>query len=186
MTAIPHPAAILLLVLLLGPAAAQAQTAPPAQESAGQEPSARELGAAMGQVMEQMGRMMGGMAQSMGGSMQRMLDAMQKEAGLQGGKNEHIEGKLAFLKAELKITPAQEKAWESFAAAMRKAAAMTLPGGAGAGATLPERMDSQARLLQGRLAMLQAKKDAIDRLYAVLSAEQKTSADDLIEQIGLV
>lgn len=184
-------AAILLSAALLLPTALPAQTAPTKpsdRESSTQEPSARELGETMGQVMEQMGRMMGNMAQNMGGSMQRMLDAVQKEAGLRGRQDEHIEGRLAFLRAELQIASAQENAWNAFADAMRKASAMkpAAAGTDGRGSTLPERLDGQARQLQGRLAMLEAKKAAIDRLYGHLDSRQKTLADDLIEQIGLV
>ena len=192
MSAIPHHAAILLLGFLLIPAVPLAQTAPPQQGQSERapstrEPSARELGESMGQVMEQMGRMMGNMAQSMGGSMQRMMDAVQREAGLRDRKDEHIEGKLAFLKAELQITSAQETAWNAFADAMRKAVAMKPAAGReGRGGTLPERLDDQTRSLEGRLAVLQAKKAAIDRLYGHLDSRQKTLADDLIEQIGLV
>lgn len=182
-----RPALFLLLAsLLAAPAALHAQATPPRNEETGREPSMQELGEAMGKVMEQMGQMMGSMAQTMGGSMQRMMDAIQKETGLRGKQDEHIEGKLAFLKAELQITAAQEGAWKSFADAMRKAAAMKPPGPGSGGGTLPERLDDQARLLEGRLAVLQAKKAAIDRLYAQLDSKQKSMADDLIEQIGLV
>lgn len=175
-------AALLSAALLLPPAAAQTPKAEPPDR----EPTARELGEAMGEAMGQMGRMMGDMAQTMGGTMQRMLDAMQKERDLQEQQNRHIEGKLAFIRAELQIAPAQEKAWADFADAMRKAAA-TRPAETGSrGATLPERLDRQTRQLEDRLAALQAKKSAIDRLYSHLDAKQKTLADDLIEQIGLV
>lgn len=190
MSAVPHPAVLLVLGLLLSPATAQAQTSPssPPPPQSEREPSMRELGAMMGQMMGQMGAMMGDMAQTMGGSMQRMMERMQKE-GLQDPKNQHIEGKLAFLKAELQITSAQENAWNAFADSMRKAVAMkpaNAAGREGGGATLPERMDDQTRLLQHRLAVMQAKKAAIDRLYTQLDSKQKSMADDLIEQIGLV
>lgn len=195
MSATPRPAVLLVLGLLLIPAASQAQTSPssppPAQserEPTMREPSMRELGAMMGQMMGQMGAMMGDMAQTMGGSMQRMMERMQKE-GLQDPKNQHIEGKLAFLKAELQITSAQENAWNVFADSMRKAVAMkpaNAAGREGGGATLPERMDDQTRQLEWRLAVLQAKQAAIAKLYTQLDAKQKTLADTLIEQIGLV
>lgn len=183
-------AAILLLAATLIPLPSAAQTAPPPQgqserEPAAREPSMREMGAAMGQIMGQMGQMMGEMAQTMGGTMQRMMEKMQKE-GLSDPKTEHIEGKLAFLKAELQITAAQESAWTGFADAMRKAVAIKTTAREGRGATLPERMDDQTRALEGRLAVLQAKQAAIQKLYTQLDAKQKTLADDLIEQIGLV
>jgi hypothetical protein len=183
-----HPALVFLLAwLLAAPAPLHAQTTPPRDQDgpSEREPTMRELGAMMGQMMGQMGEMMGDMAQNMGSTMQRMMERMQKEGSLRDPKNEHIEGKLAFLKAELQITSSQENAWAGFADAMRKAAAMKPPGREG-GATLPERMEDQTRMLQHRLAVMQAKKTAIDKLYAQLDARQKGLADDLIEQIGLV
>lgn len=177
----------LAAALLAAPAAlfAQAAAPPPRNEQGEREPSMREMGAMMGQMMGQMGEMMGDMAQTMGSTMQRMLERMQKD-GLQDPKNQHIEGKLAFLKAELQITSAQETAWASFADAMRKAAAIKAPAHEGRAATLPERLDDQARQLEWRLSVLQAKQAAIDALYTQLDAKQKTLADDQIEQIGLV
>lgn len=178
-------AAILFAALPFAPA--QAQTAPrePGAESE-REPSMRELGAMMGQMMGQMGAMMGDMAQTMGGTMQRMIERMQREGGLSDPKNEHIEGKLAFLKAELQITAAQENAWKTFADAMRKAAAIRPVTREGRGASLPERLDDRTRALEARLSALQARQAAIAKLYTQLDARQKTLADELIEQIGLV
>lgn len=177
----------LAAALLAAPAVlfAQASAPPPPNKQGEREPSMPEMGAMMGQMMGQMGEMMGDMAQTMGSTMQRMLERMQKD-GLQDPKNQHIEGKLAFLKAELQITSSQDAAWASFAASMRKAAAIKAPAREGRAATLPERLDDQARQLEWRLSVLQAKQAAIDALYTQLDAKQKTLAEDLIEQIGLV
>ena len=42
------------------------------------------------------------------------------------------------------------------------------------------------RALEARLSALQARQAAIAKLYTQLDARQKTLADELIEQIGLV
>jgi hypothetical protein len=115
------------------------------------------------------------------------------------GMGEHIEGSLAFLKAELKITPAQESLWNAFAETMRAnaetMAAMTLCcGGAQGGGTmhqgmmsgqgampsLPDRLDWQEMTLALRLDGLRATKVVLVPLYAAFSDEQKQTADQLV------
>src|SRR6516165_8683561 len=58
--------------------------------------------------------MMGRMRDMMGGSM-----PMMKMIGLGMAAIDHIEGRIAFLRAELNITEAQASAWNAFADAMR-------------------------------------------------------------------
>jgi len=43
-----------------------------------------------------------------------------RHGGIRGEFGEHIEGRLAFLKTELKITDAQTKVWNTFAETMRE------------------------------------------------------------------
>jgi hypothetical protein len=89
---------------------------------------------------------------------------------------------LAALKAELKITDAQAKAWEGFAGAVAAAAkAMgeqrkTMMEKAGA-ATLPQRLDIHEAMLASHLEQLRKTKAAANALYAVLNDDQKKIAD---------
>jgi hypothetical protein len=115
---------------------------------------------------------------------------------------DHIEGRIAFLRAELKITDAQAGAWDAFAAALRtnaKAlAAVREPmmgqmkmGQAGMGAgqpqtpmmsaqTLTQRLDAQEHWQAARLEGTRAIKTAFVKLNEVLSPEQKKAADELL------
>lgn len=129
------------------------------------------------------GGRMGGM---MGGSdMGRMMASM--HGGMMGGAPlKHVEGRLAFLKTELKITPAQEPQWTRFADVVRstaKAAQETkspmMQGGAKA-STAPDRLARYEMALAARLETVRALKGAFDPLYGTLSDEQKKAADELV------
>ena len=105
------------------------------------------------------------------------------------GTGDHIEGRLAFLKAELKITEAQLPQWNAFAAAARasatqmndmmKGSAMMMPGGSQS--TLPQRLDLIEKHMSAHLDMLRKLKSALLPLYTSLSDEQKRSADALFQ-----
>jgi hypothetical protein len=147
--------------------AAQGQTAPlePAQGQPappGMAPGSPGMPNMMGQ-----GSMMGG--PGMSGMMQMM----------HGGA--HIEGRLAFIKAELRITPEQEKAWADFAAALRQVAAKSgsahgaMRGMAGEAdsTTPPQLLDQYEKHLTERLEAVRTVRTALTPFYAVLSDEQK-------------
>lgn len=164
------------------------------------------LGGAGAVCAQQQGPQHGGMTMGMdpdgGGTMTMMMD----RSGMTGqcatpmmGVGRHIEGRLAFLRTELKITPAQEPLWSAVAEAMRANAqrlAGTMPccseaqndgtmhrGGTtaqGAAPSLPDRLDRQERLLAARLDALRSMKDAITPLYATFSVEQREAADHLV------
>jgi hypothetical protein len=99
---------------------------------------------------------------------------------------DHVDGRLAFLKAELKITDAQMPAWSKFAEAMRvNAAAMRENHAAmmppqGMSAHLPTRLELAEKMMSGHLDALRRIKTAVEPLYAVLSDEQKETADELL------
>ena len=130
-------------------------------------------GGAMGPGMGGSG-MMGGMGPGMMG--QAMCNAM---AG-------HIEGRLAYLKAELKIADAQEPLWNAFAAAARENAktmlarctAMTGQPGAPA-ASLPDRLDQHEQFMAAGLEAMRAMSKALKPLYAALDDSQKQTMDQL-------
>jgi Spy/CpxP family protein refolding chaperone len=97
----------------------------------------------------------------------------------------HVEGGIAFLKAELKITESQQKLWDAVADAMRaNVKAMTeMSGGTmttGATANLPDRLAANEKALNARLDALHKYKAVVDPLYAALSDEQKKTADELV------
>ncbi len=98
---------------------------------------------------------------------------------------------LAALKAELKITDGQAKAWDDFAAAVTAAAkAMTeqrkaMMEKAGT-ATLPQRLDLHEAMLASHLEQLRKTKAAASALYAVLSDDQKRVADKSALGMGMM
>jgi len=99
---------------------------------------------------------------------------------------EHIEGRLAFIKAELKITDAQAQQWNAFAEAVRgnsgSMAEMrkSMMGGQGAPATLPERLAREDKLVTAHLAALKKTEEAVLQLYSVLTDDQKKVADGIV------
>ena len=130
-----------------------------------------------------------GMPMGMGGGqmsgMGMMGPAMMGQGGV-GMMAEHVEGRLAFLKAELKITDAQLPLWNTFAAAMRdNAKAMQgMQGGMMMGmtqaATLPDKLAAGEKTLGTRLDAVRKLKAAADPLYAALSVDQKKTADEIM------
>ena len=137
---------------------------------------------AMPQMMQ--GRsmpMMGGMEQ--GGMMPTMGMGMM-------GMTEHVEGRIAFLKTELKITDAQLPQWNAFADALRSNAkrmaemrGTMMQGGMTGQAppvNAPERFGRMEKMMTAMLETVRSTKAALDPLYAVLSDEQKKMADTLL------
>jgi|SRR6516165_10515939 len=97
----------------------------------------------------------------------------------------HIEGRLAFLKTELKITDAQLPLWNAFAQAMRADASTTqaIPHPMmemNKAATLPDKLAARQTILTARLEAVRKLKAAADPLYAALTADQKKTADDIM------
>ena len=104
------------------------------------------------------------------------------------GMIDRVEGRIAFLRAELKITDAQDRAWNIFAEALRANArtlgaargAMMGRMGPGQTQTLTQLFDTQERWLTTRLEGTRTLKTAFSGLYASLSAEQKKTADEIL------
>jgi hypothetical protein len=99
----------------------------------------------------------------------------------------HIEGRLAFLRTELKITDAQAPLWEPVAAALRgRAAKMDAAIAAFRQARsdstrpdLPAQLEARIHAGEARIESDRAFLAAFRPLYAALSDEQKTTADEL-------
>ena len=98
----------------------------------------------------------------------------------------HIEGRLAYIKAELKITEAQEPLWTSDAVAARDNAnsmlahcnSMMTQRGASS-VSLPDRLEQHEQLMAAQLDAVRAMDKALKPLYAALSDSQKQAADQL-------
>ena len=144
-------------------------------------------GMMMGNMMQMMQQMMSGMMQDQGGMHRMRMMGMggtgmmaQMQGRMAGRAIERVEGHIAFLKAELKIAPAQEPAWNGYAAALR-ANAKQLNELAAERAKAPaavspvERIASQEKTLAARLEVARRTKPAIAALFAALSDEQKKS-----------
>jgi len=107
------------------------------------------------------------------------------------GMADHVEGRIAFLRAELKITDAQMPQWSAFADVLRANArrmsgmhAMMMQGGmmgqGGASVTAPDRFDRMEKMMSAMLEAVKGTKAALTPLYAVFTEEQKKVADQLI------
>ena len=98
------------------------------------------------------------------------------------------DARLAYLKSELKITSGQETAWKTFAdQAKQQAEAMqalrTTVQGSTQGsvqATAPERLELRNQIMRKRQEQMEKSTAAFKDLYAALTPEQKTIADQRI------
>lgn len=112
--------------------------------------------------------------------------AQQTQAGPAAAWREHgahVEGHIAFLKAELGIAPAQEPLWAAVAAAMRQDVAELEQARKAQPATPPnavQRLERRAAIAALRAKGEQRFLDAFRPLYAALSEAQKRTADELI------
>jgi hypothetical protein len=114
------------------------------------------------------------------GGMMRMM----MEGGMGGMMARHAEGRIAFLKTELKVTDAQLPLWTAVAEAIRANAKshMGMMGGMGMeqGGKLPDRLAAHEKMMTAHLEALRRFKSAVEPLYAALSDEQKKTADEIL------
>ena len=96
-----------------------------------------------------------------------------------------MEGRLAYIKADLEIADAQMAAWDAYANAVRARQA-TMEGmraemmkAKESGSAL-QRLDARIKALESKLDSIKALKPVTEGLYAVLSDEQKKKADQLL------
>ena len=188
-----HVAGAAAFFLMAGVALAQAPQSPPA-------PAGGMDHGAMGHEMKGMDMKgmegMGGMEH--GGGMGGMMGGME-HGGMAGmmrhmlcGVTEHVEGRLAYLKAELKLTDAQQAAWNTFADAYRATTQKTAKVCAEMDAAGPDH--SMHKGVLGHLTMMEhhmsahldsvrGLKAAIEPLFAVLTEDQKKTADHVMAHI---
>jgi hypothetical protein len=136
----------------------------------------------------QHGMMDGDMRQMMA-MMRQMMTMMSAHSGMM---TPNAEGRIASLKAELKITDGQTAQWDRFADALR-GTAKSMNGmyermmAARAGTSLPDRLDHQEAMLSDHLKSIKALKDALGPLYASFTDEQKKIADGMmIDPMGMM
>ena len=181
-----------LLASLVQPALAQSATEhsahhPDQKEAPASDAGKPTTGANPPQSMmgDRMVKMMGSMSMS---DMMQMMSGMGRPSddGMDGLEMlDHVEGRIAFLRAELKITDAQTSAWSGFADALRARAKMlgelrsTMMGNTGS-ETLLDRLTAQEKWLSARLDATRSLRTTLGNLVATFSDEQKTAADELL------
>ncbi|WP_442756254.1 Spy/CpxP family protein refolding chaperone [Methylocystis sp. JAN1] len=168
----------------------KAQPAPAAEAAKPDAPAAapkadEHAGHRGGGMMGGMGGMMGGgidhgAGGGMGGMMQHMMC----------GFAEHLEGRLAYLKAELRLTDQQLSPWNNFAeawrAAAQKAQAKCAPTEEHADHNKPavlRKLDMMEKHMSDHLDIVRAQKAAIEPLFTALSDEQRKIASETMTHI---
>jgi hypothetical protein len=192
-------AAALLLTILGNPSFAQSPA-----EHQGHHPDQKEAPAAKAPAAPEpprgtgpsQGMTSGGMMNMMGGNMpmsdmMRMM-GMMRQSGDGMETIDRVEGRIAFLRTELKITDAQAPAWNAFADALRANAKAlgelrtSMMSQAGS-EPLVDRLTWQEKWLSARLEATRAMKSALTNLVGSFSDEQKKTADELLApQMGMM
>ncbi len=139
------------------------------------------------QRMPQGGNAMGGTPGGMQGPNNAMggMGSMQQMAPGNPNMLDRIEGRVAFLKAELQITETQLPAWNQFAETLRASRRhlleaqqqLTTPV---TGMNPAARLEQYEKHLAGRLEAIRSARAAFNQLYAVLDEHQKHTADELV------
>lgn len=105
---------------------------------------------------------------------------------MMGAGASHTEGRLAYIKTELRITDVQVPQWDAFADAVRaNATAMidmrrSMASQPKPSSTLPERLAMEDKVLSAHVAAFKRIQEPLAKLYAVLNAEQKRLADGIV------
>ncbi len=172
-----------LLALAASVAVAQAQTADPHHPASTVPGTSPQAAMPMPDTSAQ-----GGQPRAMGADMGRMMETMRPMMAGRGGMGmpfEHVEGRIAYLKAELKITDSQSAPWNAFADTMR-ADANTMKTmrdemmKGGMPTTMPDRMAAQHRMMSARIGMMERSEASIKALYASLSEDQRKAFDQMM------
>lgn len=187
-------------LLLSTPAFAEEAHHKPAGTGAAVSETAPQAGAA-GMMGGDMKKMMEQMMGAHSGMMRAMMGAGGMEMGADGPMRqmmspEHVEGRIAFLRTELKITDAQQPLWDAVAKALRdnSAASMSMMPAMMGGAmqqgasqeALPQTLADLERKLSARLDGLRRLKAALEPLYASMDETQKKNADELLMPMGMM
>ncbi len=181
------------------PPGAATQAAPAPAQQSGQGMMGGQGGMMSGQGMMGGQGMPGGsgmMGQGMMGGQQGMMDHHRMMMGMMGGggmmgmamsgMTDRVEGRIAFLRAELKIAANQTEAWNRFADALRASAKKlselraAAPKAGDSPATLEQKLDRQVQMLAARTDGARAVSAGYAGLAKVLTDEQKKLAEELI------
>jgi hypothetical protein len=104
------------------------------------------------------------------------------------GHERNVEDRIAYLHAQLKITPAQETQWNAFADVMRSngetMGQLFQQRKAATNVTAVDDMKQYATIAQAHADGMKKLVDAFDPLYSSLSPEQKKLADTTFHQPG--
>jgi hypothetical protein len=153
--------------------------------TAGAEDQTSQQGSGVGNMM---GAMVHRGMMGPGGMGPGMMDWSQSGQAMCSAMASHIDGHLAFIKAELKITQDQESLWSGYAAAARDNAnamiahcttMMSQRGSGSSKVSLPDRLDQHEQFMAAQLDALRSMNKALKPLYAALSDNQKQAADQL-------
>lgn len=180
-------AALSMTLLTAWPLAAAAQTGPDPHHPEGKQELAPQPNDKAPGTGGQSGMPDG---QGMMRRMMTMMRMMDRTAGTMPCMQDtavidHIEGRLAFLRTELKIGDAQQKAWNQFAGRMRDSArkladvgktTMMKPASGQMPPMFSQKLDLQEQSLNARLELIHAYRE----LYSVLSEDQKKLAEELL------
>ena len=100
------------------------------------------------------------------------------------GMTRHPDGQAAFLKAELKITPDQQAAWDQFAEALKVSSASKAAVWSSAGdvTTIDQMLERRERVQTTRLEDGKRLRAAWTKLNGVLSEDQRKAALDLFRE----
>lgn len=137
----------------------------------------------MGQGMMSGQGMMGG--QGMGSGMMGHSGMGMMGHGMMNDMGPMMEGRLAYMKAELGITAEQTAAWDDYAKAMKaRVASMQerrteMMKVMHSGSAL-DRLDARTKAMEDMVESLKAVRPAVVSLYNALSADQKKKADALL------
>lgn len=132
-----------------------------------------------------MGGFMGPGMMALGGMGSWMMGGSGSAEAMCSVMGSHIEGRLAYVRAELKVTDAQESLWSAYAAAARDSAktmvarCTTMMNKPDSQVSLPDRLDQNEQLMSAQLGAVRASNKALKPLYAALSDDQKKTADQL-------
>ena len=128
-------------------------------------------------------------APEMGTGMMAMMPDLMRMMQEMGDPTRHVEGRIAFLHAELAITKAQEPLWASLADALRQnAAGMAQAAPADHGhdtsSVVVGQLLDQQHALETRLDGLRAVNAALKPLADALSEEQRATLDALFPHVS--
>ena len=143
-----------------------------------------------GDMMQMIMRMMlsGGQSPRTGEEMGRMASSGPMGPTAQMMSPEYVEGRIAFLRTELKVTPAQELLWEAVAEALREGARASehIMQQRATAQTLLSALEGRERALSARLESVRRRRVVVEPFYAALDETQKATADKLIEPMGMM